>query len=636
MPDLTGKKLGRYEIVEEIGHGGMAIVYKAYQPSLHRSVALKVLPDNFARDHDFVARFQREAIIAASLEHPNIVTIHEVGEEGGVPFIVMKLLRGRTLKQVIQEEGRLNPLRVAKILDQIASALDYAHSQGVVHRDIKPSNIVLDDRGHLTLTDFGIAKALGAEKITQTGMTLGTAEYLSPEAAEGMAVDGRSDIYSLGVLLFEMLTGRVPFPADTPYRVVLAHMTEPPPSPRTLVPDLPMEVEEVVLKALAKKPQDRFPTAGEMAQAYHRALAGRSAPVETAAMPAVAPAAEEAPSAAPEPALPRRGTSPLLWAAATLAGLLAVGVMGLALALGPTAVRGLFRARPTATRALPRQTETPRPEATSVPRDTPLVPATVVPLPTRPLMGTPGLGGRVLYQTEESGRLQIHLLNLASGERLDLSSPKRVDFAAVEAPDGKRIALVSAPSGQASGLFVMNLDGSGLLRLTDRAKSPAWSPDSSRLAFMRDGKIYAMKATGGEAKLVSGRLENCDSPTWGPGGTRIAFESGRVGGRAIWVVGFEGAGPEKITAGEDETNPAWSHQGDRIAFQSKNNIYLTGPSGGDVTLAVKGGVFPIWSPEGKALAFVRGEELWAWVPGPDREVRVAVLGPRAVVTSWGR
>jgi len=271
MSDLVGKTLGQYQIIEQLGQGGMATVYKAYQPSLDRHVAVKILPAQLASDESFVARFIQEARSVAKLRHPNIVTVHDFGTEGDVLYIVMECVDGGTLRQFLGKPVDL--VTVERMIHQIGSALGYAHAQGIVHRDVKPGNVLLDKEGWLLLSDFGIAKALESQEgITKTGMGVGTPEYMAPEQAQGQAVDGRADIYALGVMLFELVTGQVPFKADTPLGIIMQKITAPLPSPRSLVPDLPEEVEQVIVKAMARDPQERYQTAEEMVNALWAAV----------------------------------------------------------------------------------------------------------------------------------------------------------------------------------------------------------------------------------------------------------------------------------------------------------------------------------------------------------------------------
>jgi predicted Ser/Thr protein kinase len=277
---MVGKTLGNYQIVEELGRGGMAVVYRAYQPSLNRDVAIKVLPPQLSFDQEFVERFQREAKAAAKLRHPNIVVIHDVGHEDGTYYIVMEYLEGRTLKQLIQGEGRLPPERAAHIVEQVAAALDYAHQHGFIHRDVKPSNIFVGPDDHVTLTDFGIAKAASeAEQLTRTGMLVGTPEYMSPEQAAGSRVDYRTDLYALGVVLYQMLAGRVPYRGTTPHATLHAVIYEPPPPPRQINPSLPPALETVILRAVAKQPEQRFQRGADLASTLRAALTGRAQPV---------------------------------------------------------------------------------------------------------------------------------------------------------------------------------------------------------------------------------------------------------------------------------------------------------------------------------------------------------------------
>lgn len=271
---LEGKILGnRYEIIEKVGNGGMATVYRAEDKILKRNVAVKVLKDEFTTDEEFIKRFEIEAQSAARLTHPNIVSIYDVGSENNLYYIVMELIRGKTLKEIIMEERGPLPWKWSiNVAIQIASALEMAHRNNIIHRDIKPHNIIITEDGIAKVTDFGIAKAVSNSTITAFGTTIGSVHYFSPEHARGGYTDAKSDLYSLGVVMYEMVTGRVPFDADTPVSVALKHMQEEPQEPIEINPNLPSAVNRIIMKALKKDTTLRYQNATDMLADLRRAL----------------------------------------------------------------------------------------------------------------------------------------------------------------------------------------------------------------------------------------------------------------------------------------------------------------------------------------------------------------------------
>jgi serine/threonine protein kinase len=327
MTHLIGKQLGRYTIQEEIGRGGMARVYRAQDTQLKRIVAIKVLLPQLAIDPEFAQRFEREAVTAANLRHPNIVTIYDVGEQDGLRYIAMEYVRGHTLHAIIEQRGALGLGYAITIVGPVAAALDYAHRQGAVHRDIKPQNIMIDVDGRVLLTDFGIAQApeggsTGGERLTRTGIFMGTPEYISPEQASAQRVDGRSDLYSLGIATYEVITGNVPFSGATP-QLIVAHAQMPPPPISTQDQDLPPELDVVMARILAKRPDQRFATGAAfidelrtvarrygLAVATPRQLAVLVPSAAAGSDSTIARNREPAPPAAnPAPVMPRLGSS---------------------------------------------------------------------------------------------------------------------------------------------------------------------------------------------------------------------------------------------------------------------------------------------------------------------------------------
>ncbi|MBH8598123.1 Stk1 family PASTA domain-containing Ser/Thr kinase [Thermoactinomyces sp. CICC 10521] len=269
---MEGKKLGgRYEIVSRVGGGGMAVVYKAKDLLLNRYVAIKVLSDSLSNDSEFIRRFSREAQAAASLSHPNIVNVYDVGKDHYTHYIVMELVEGPTLKQYIQERGPLPAQEAAAIAIQICDGLAHAHENQIVHRDIKPHNILLGANGRAKVTDFGIARAASSSTITQEGSVMGSVHYFSPEQARGGVIGEKSDLYSLGIVLYEMLTGRLPFDGDSAISIALKHLQEIPEDPRSINPNIPDALAEVILCALDKDPNKRFSSAREMLKAIQQA-----------------------------------------------------------------------------------------------------------------------------------------------------------------------------------------------------------------------------------------------------------------------------------------------------------------------------------------------------------------------------
>ena len=259
---------GRYELIEKIGEGGMAVVYKAKDRLLNRYVAIKILRPEFTQDEQFLESFKRESQAAAGLQHPNIVSIYDVGRTGNINFIVMELVDGRPLSDLIKEKGRLDYKTTIDIAKQMASALSIAHKHQIIHRDVKPHNIMITSDGVAKLTDFGIARAVSnATMVADTSKIIGSVHYFSPEQARGAYVDERSDIYSLGIVMFEMLTGRVPFDGETPVEVALKHINEDVPSPAKLVPGIPPALDKIVLKATDKYQTERYKSVDEMLEA---------------------------------------------------------------------------------------------------------------------------------------------------------------------------------------------------------------------------------------------------------------------------------------------------------------------------------------------------------------------------------
>ncbi|SFG36894.1 serine/threonine protein kinase [Desulfotomaculum arcticum] len=270
---MIGKLLGnRYEIIEKIGGGGMAIVYKGKDTYLNRIVTIKILRPEFTSDEDFIKRFRREAQAVARLSHPNIVNIHDVGQEDAIHYLVMEYVRGDNLREIIRKNGCLSPAEATRFAIQVCDALEHAHQNNIVHRDVKPHNILVTEEGRAKLTDFGIAMEASAATITRTDTIMGSVHYLSPEQARGETATARSDIYAVGILLYEMLTGSKPYSGDTPIAVALKHIQETPRPIREVNPEVPRELAAVVMRAIEKNPENRYQSAGELARHLEMSL----------------------------------------------------------------------------------------------------------------------------------------------------------------------------------------------------------------------------------------------------------------------------------------------------------------------------------------------------------------------------
>jgi len=408
----------RYQLLREIDRGGMGVVWEAEDTRLGRRVAVKLLHAQFAGDPEFLERFRREARSAAALSHPNIVAVYDVGEDGptDAPFIVMELVQGESLKGRVRRLRRLADREVRDIGAVVASALDYAHRRGVVHRDVKPENILMSEDGRAKLTDFGIAEALAASGLTRTGAVMGSVHYLAPELARGQSATPQSDVYSLGVVLYEMATGRVPFTGDTELAVALAHVEQTPPRPRAVNPALAPDLEAVIMRAMARAPEERFASAGDLAHA----LAQPSRDSATTRMASVPPRAPATAARTGTVALPRAPATPprvaarpapqgrggrgsgwglvvLLLALALVLAAVGVGFLGIATfsregsppAAAATATATARPATPTALLAVPSQatataTVAPSPSPTASPSPSPTPEPSATPVPPTP------------------------------------------------------------------------------------------------------------------------------------------------------------------------------------------------------------------------------------------------------------
>ena len=535
---VIGKTVSHYKIIEKLGAGGMGEVYKAKDLKLERTVALKFLPSEYTRDDDAKNRFIREAKAASSLEHSNICTIHEVNEtEEGQLFIVMSCYEGETLKEKMSQ----GPLRVEdaiNIVSQIAQGLSRAHEEGIIHRDIKPANVIVTNRGEVKILDFGLAKLVGKAQLTKDKSTLGTVSYMSPEQASGKDVDHRTDIWSLGVVLYEMLTGKLPFKGDYEQAVIYSILNDEPDPIRKLKPLLSEELARIVHKAIFKNSDKRYQKADELLldlKAFKESYPRRQREKEFSL-------------AIPKP----------------LKGILIVFFLLVFLGIGYLLTRSgngrVFQIRH-----------------------------------TFPLTTAPGLeqdpswspdGTRIAYSSDEGGNMDIWVRQITAGQRVNLTN----DYAGYDgkpawSPDGEWIAFVSERNG--GGLFKVPALGGIPKRVVSLSFAPSlsyigaippvcWSPDGTNLAFAVAGSLYTIPDSGGTPVSVTlpptGLIVGYSEPAWSPDGKRIActgLVAVGVSTSQIWSVQRDGSDAFSVTEGKNfDHNPVWSPDGRKLFFIS--------------------------------------------------------------------
>jgi hypothetical protein len=606
----------------------MGVVYRAYQPSLAREVALKVLPRWFASQPGFAERFASEARAAARLHHPSIVIVHDVGEEDGWQYIVMQLLSGQTLEALLKQGSGLTLSRAVNIGQQIASALDYANAQGVIHRDVKPANIIVDDADHATLTDFGIARiAEQSVQHTTTGTIVGSPEYMAPEQAEGGDLSSSVDQYALACVLFEALTGQPPFRGETPMRVLMHQVRTPAPALSSLRSGLPVELDAVFRQALAKEPSKRFESCGRF----------------IAAVAATLGTPTRAPIGSPRNPISRSARTV---AGVAIAALLFTSVVVFANATShgggqPTIVPPSTAVAEVPPTAAPANTADTRPVlATPVPTVVllpPVVPTsapivvTAIPTPTQARTPTPTAviaarpaGALVVVRGNDQRGKDLFRMNLSDGALNRLTSSSAIwNWAPASSIDGGLVAFARGNPGT-SDIDVVHRDGSGRTLMAHSATltfgSPWWMPDG-RVAFDGTGagrsEIYAVSRAGDSILPLTSTPEIVGTglATWprltGPmalvgkqaGLLRVFVQAANTSFRPVSPVGVEGYAP------------AWSPDGSRLAFQSTGalaGIVTIAPDGADlrrIVLATPGSWAraPIWSPDGRWIAYVSSQ-----------------------------
>ncbi len=605
---------GQYQVVDEIGQGGMGTVYKAWQPTLQRYVAIKLLTARL-KDPEVIERFKREASIAANLSHPNIVTIYDIAQQDGDLYIVMEYVEGRPLSDLIAEEAPLPLERLVRILRQVAEAMDYAHRRHFVHRDIKPANILITAEGRAIITDFGIAKALegsgATAQLTAAGTILGTPAYMSPEQIRGEPIDYRTDLYSLGVVCFEMLGGRPPFGGTTTAAVLYAQVNNPPPQIRDLNPSVAKPVEKALDRMLSKEPDERFPSAGDFVAALSGDVATqplssrRAGKNRTRDRAAVRRPSGEAWGQSTHVAPRKRSRLPWMLIGAIV---LVLGVLGAVIAI-----------------LLSDGSETP-PVQTVVVISTP-VPTT--PVPTEPpTAGYLGMTSDLAFHSDRDGDYDIYVLDHQAGEIMQLTDDPAEDVNADWAPDGLLIAFQSDRDGNEE-IYVMDRDGGVIRRLTDHPADdlkPIWSPDGQKLLFesTRDGnpEIYIMDRDGNDVVRLTDNSSNDWAPVWSPDGHQIAFISNRDTRQPlyeIYVMNVDGGNARRLTGLDfDNRSPDWSPDGRQITFVSNRiddnwDIWVMSSEGEDaglqrLTIDPSRDWSPAWSPDGQWIAFESDRE----------------------------
>jgi Tol biopolymer transport system component/serine/threonine protein kinase len=561
--DFSGQKLGQYELQERLGAGGMGAVYRALQPGLNRTVAVKVLSGSLVLRPGYLERFTREAQTAAALEHSHIVPVYDYGTQGDVSYIVMRLLPGGSLSDRLDkltEQGKFMSLpEIAKILTQLGEALDYAHARGVIHRDIKPGNIMFDQAGAAFIVDFGIAKLVDGAQLTTTGMTVGTPAYMPPEQWRAEMITSASDQYALGAVIYNMVAGRLPFEAPTPYALMLKHVSETLPAANNFRPDVPEAVSGVLARAMAKSADDRYPSVGAFAQAFAQAIHAAPAPSirdSTAALP-VKPVGSNAPIQTPPPATKSRSPLPFVAGIGAVAALILVGFV---LTRPPGASPAA-----TATRtALPIAALSTTAAPPTIAPTTAAPPTTVVasvsqpdnsptPLPPTPLPPTvaPTIPPTPIPATVITTRVPPTATNPPSPTTSTGAAAPTQDDSVNAEPTS--VAVLPPQSG--------NIDV------------------ANRIVFSsgRDTRnvIVAVKADGsGQRQLLDDTFVQV-GVTVSPDGKQIAYISKISGKFGLYIANSDGSSPRLVREGEPDSfwiRPQW--KGDQIMYEEYDSVYF--------------------------------------------------------------